>query len=91
MGDPTTWVYQFIYDENDNVDTKIIQNYIMHGVGLCIKVYSYVTHMFYTFTFIHNTAVPIYINRTNPVFPLIQTLLYFLGELLMPLQIELKN
>ena len=46
MSDPTTCVYQFIYDENDNDGTNIIQYYIMHGLGLCIKVDSYVAHMF---------------------------------------------
>ena len=47
MGDPTTCVYQFIYDENESDDTKIIQYFIMYGLVLCIKVNSYVTHMFY--------------------------------------------
>ena len=35
----------------------------MHGLGLCIQVDSYVAHMFYTWSFIHNTAVTISINR----------------------------
>ena len=47
MGYPTTCVYQFIYDENDIVDTKIIQYFIMNGLVLCIKVDSCVEHMFY--------------------------------------------
>ena len=42
IGDPETCVYQFIYNENDNYDTNIIQYFIMHGLGLCIKVNSYV-------------------------------------------------
>ena len=46
MGDPTTHDYQFIYNKNDSIDTKIIQYFIMHGLGLCIKVDSYVAHMF---------------------------------------------
>ena len=46
MGDPTTYVYQFIYDEKDSVDTNIIQYFIMHGLVLCIKFDSYVAHMF---------------------------------------------
>ena len=41
MGDPTTCVYQFIYDENYNNDTQITQYFIMYGLGLCIKVDSY--------------------------------------------------
>ena len=48
MGDPTTCVYQFIYDENYNEETGIIKYFIMHGLGLCIKVYSYVAHMLYS-------------------------------------------
>ena len=47
MGDPTTCVYQFIYDENDSYDTKIILYFIMHELGLCIKLDSYVEHMLY--------------------------------------------
>ena len=47
MGDPKTCVYQLIYDENDSDETKIIQYFIMHGLGLCMKVDSYVAHMFY--------------------------------------------
>ena len=45
MGDPTTCVYQLIFNENDSNATKIIQYFIMHGLGLCIKVDSYVGHM----------------------------------------------
>ena len=47
MGDPTTYVYQFIYDKNENDNTKTMQNFIMHELGLCIKVDSYVEHMLY--------------------------------------------
>ena len=59
IGDPTKCVYQLIYDEKYSVDTNIIQYFIMHGLGLCIKVDSYVAHMFYEWSFSHNTAVPI--------------------------------
>ena len=38
VGDTITCVYRFIYDEKDSVDTKIIQYFIMHGLGLCTKV-----------------------------------------------------
>ena len=34
FGDPTTCVYQLIYDENDSNDKKIIQYFIMLGLGL---------------------------------------------------------
>ena len=47
MVDTTTYVYQFIYDENDSGGTKIKPYFIMHGLGLCIKVDSYVADMFY--------------------------------------------
>ena len=30
MGDPKKFVYQFIYNKNDNDNTKIIQHFIMH-------------------------------------------------------------
>ena len=30
----------------------------MHGLGLCIKVDSYIAHMFYAWSFSHNIAVP---------------------------------
>ena len=32
IDDTTTFVHQFIYDENDNDDTKIIKDFIMHGL-----------------------------------------------------------
>ena len=35
MGDTTTCVYQFIYDKNDRVSTKIIQYFIMNGKQIC--------------------------------------------------------
>ena len=31
----------------------------MHGLGFCIKVDIYVAHLFYAWSFIHNTSVPI--------------------------------
>ena len=59
MGDPTTFFYQFIYDEKDKNDTHVTQYFIMHGLGLCIKVDSNVPHFFYAWPFSHNTAVPL--------------------------------
>ena len=67
MGDPTTCFYQFVYDENDSYDTKIIQYFIMHGLGLCIKVDSHLSHIFYAWSFSHNTEVIIDI-RNNTYF-----------------------
>ena len=57
MGEPTTCVYQLIYDEKDKNDTQITKYFIMHGLVLCIKVDSYVAHFCYSWSFSHNTAV----------------------------------
>ena len=59
MGGPKRYVYQFIGDENDHDETNIIQYFIMHGLVLFIKVDSYVAHIFYAWSFSHNTEVPI--------------------------------
>ena len=49
----------------------------MHGLVLCIKLDSYMAHMFYTWSLSHNTEVPIaikkikyvlYLNTNNTVF-----------------------
>ena len=63
MGDTTKCVYQFIYDENYSDKTKIIQYFIMHGPVLCIKVDSYVAHMFYEWSFSNNKEFPIFIDK----------------------------
>ena len=60
-----TCVYQLIVYENDSNDTNIIQYFIMHGLGLCIRLDNFVAHMFYAWTFIYNTAVPIAINKNK--------------------------
>ena len=54
IGYPKTFVCQFIYHENDNDDTKIIQCFIMYGLLLCTKVDSCVAHMFYEWSFSHD-------------------------------------
>ena len=43
----------------------MIQYFIVHGLGLCIKVDSYVAHMLYAWSLSHNTAVPIAINNNK--------------------------
>ena len=68
MADPTTCDYLFTYDENDYDYTNIIKYFIMHGLGLCIKVDIYVAHMFYAWSFSCNTAVSIAIKK-NKYFP----------------------
>ena len=50
-------------------------------MGLWIKFDSFVAHMFYTWSLIHNTAVPIAIKKRTVLFTWIHTLLYFIGEL----------
>ena len=65
MGDPETCVYHFIYNEMDIFDKIIIQYFIMHGLGLCIKVDIHVSHMFYAWPFSHNAAVPISIEKNR--------------------------
>ena len=67
-GDPITCIYQFIYDESNSYETKIIQYFIMHVLGLCIKEDSYVIHIIYAWSFINNTSVPISITK-NKYFP----------------------
>ena len=65
MGDLTTCVYQFIYNEKDSVYTEILQYFIIHGLGLCIKVSSFVAHMFYAWSFSNNAAVTIAIKKNK--------------------------
>ena len=61
--------YQFIYNEKDSFDTDIIQYFIMNGLGLCIKVDSYVAHFFNAWSLFHNTSVPIAKKGTNNSYP----------------------
>ena len=56
--DPKTCVYQFIFDENDSNDTKIIQYFIMHVLGLCKNLNNFVAHIFYYWLFSTNKEVP---------------------------------
>ena len=70
MDDPTTCVYQFIYYKNYSEDTNIIKYFIIHGLVLCTKVDSIVAHMFYAWSFSHNTSVEIAINKNKYFFSL---------------------
>ena len=65
LGYIITCIYQFIFNENDSNDTNIMQYFIMHELGLWIKLDNHVTHMLYACPFIHNTAVPIAINKNK--------------------------
>ena len=47
-GDPTTCVHRLIFNENDsNYRKQIIQYFIMRGLGLCIKLNTFVAHLLY--------------------------------------------
>ena len=63
FSDPTTRVYQFIFYQEDSSDTNITQYFVMHELGLCAKLNSYVAHMFYAWSFSNNTSVPIYVKQ----------------------------
>ena len=86
MDDTKTCVYQFIYNENENDETKIIQYFIMHGLGLLIKVDSHVAHILYARSLIHNTAVEIYTKKKKFFLSLNKTILYFLGDIVFPIK-----
>ena len=59
LGDNKTCLYPLIFDKDDSNGTNIIQYFVIHGLGLCIKLNSFVAHMFYVWSFGHNRAVPI--------------------------------
>ena len=58
--DPTTFVYRFNFYYYCSNGTKIIQYFVMHRLGLCIKLNNYFAHIFYELS--HSTAVPINFN-----------------------------
>ena len=80
LGDPTTCIYQFIFDENENNDTKIKQYFIKHGMGLCIKLNSFVAHMLYVWSLSYNKEEPI-IYKEEKIFYFLEYIYYctFLG------------
>ena len=59
LGDNTTCLYPFLFDKKDTDNTDILQYFVMGGQGICMKVNSDVAHMFYVWSFSHNTEVPI--------------------------------
>ena len=65
MGDPTICVNQLTYNEKYKNDTQITQYFIMHGLGLFIKVDISVAHLFYACSFSHNTSIPISKNKNK--------------------------
>ena len=65
LWDPTICVYQFVHDENYSNDINIIQYFIIYGLGLCIKLDNFVAHMFYAWSFSHDTAVKQSVKKKN--------------------------
>ena len=60
--------------------------FIMHVLGLCINVDSYMTHMFYSWSFSHNTSVPIAISKKTYFLFLNKTLFYLLADMIILLK-----
>ena len=61
-GTPTTCVYQFIHDErNVEVNVRILQYFVMAGLGLAVEVNSHACHMMHAYAFAHCTAIPVMI------------------------------
>ena len=71
MGDPITRLYQFICDKNNIDEMKTIQYFLINGLVLFIKVYSYVEHMLYVQSFSNKTEVTI--NIKKKIFHLLNT------------------
>ena len=79
LGGTTACVCQLIFNKYDINEKNIIQYFIMHGLGLCIKLNCFVAHMFYAWSFSHDTAVPISINQNKYFVFLIYTILCLIG------------
>ena len=69
-----------IFDDNDSNEKNILQKFIMHVLGFCIKLEIFVAHMFYAWSSSHTTALPIDINQKN------HTLLCLFGELVIKIK-----
>ena len=59
------YVFINIYYENNNANTTIMHHFIIYGLRLSIKEDIHVSHMFYSLSFSHNTAVPIDIKNSQ--------------------------
>ena len=79
LGDPKTFVYQVTFDKQDTDNTHMIKYVFMEGLVICIKLNSYVAHIFYAWLFIHNASVPILIKHKNIIFLYIKDPLCLLG------------
>ena len=50
-------------DSKATATTELLQYFVMHGIGLFIKLKNHVAHMFYAWLFSYNTTVPIAIKQ----------------------------
>jgi hypothetical protein len=53
LGTPTTCAYQFVAAANIDV----LQYFILEGLGLCVRLTSFLGHSFYAYTFVHCTSI----------------------------------
>ena len=59
FGLPTTCIYQFMFGPNKKESQgKVIQYFIMAGLGIAVEVNTNVCHMMHAYTFGHCTAIP---------------------------------
>ena len=56
----SVWFYK-----HDSNDTKIIRFFVVHGLGLCMKLNGFVSHTFYAWSCSNNTEVPIYVKHNE--------------------------
>ena len=79
LGDLKTFVYQVTFYKEDTDNTHILKYFVMDGLVICIKLNSYVAHILYAWSFIHNASVPILIKHKNIIFLYIKDPLCLLG------------
>ena len=65
LGYTTTGVYKYIYDEKESNETQIIKYFILCRLGLCIKLNTFLSHMFYEWQFSHSIEIPIDIKQNT--------------------------
>ena len=65
LGDLKTCVYQVTFYKEDTDNTHILKYFVMDGLVICIKLNSYVAHIFYAWSFIHNASVTILIKHNK--------------------------
>ena len=65
LGFNKTCVCQIPFYDVDSQNTHIPHCFVMHVLGICIKLNSYVADMFYTWSLSHKTALPIYMRQNK--------------------------